>query len=636
MKIGPGITSRYAVALVAGLIVILVSWAGLFSHQELFFYDLHLRHRPPVPVRDDILIIEISDDTLKNLGFWPLPRDFHASLVDVLRTLGARRVIFDLILSEPSAYDAALAVAIQRAQSVYLPEAFYLEDRPSVDGWSYAAGPVLGGIAPALAKGLAGRGHINVLVDVDGKVRRAPLYVRSGEQLIPQLGFKVACDALGVDSDHVVVGRRQLTVDGRLTVPVSGGALWVNYPGRWQETFHHVSYLDVLRAFKAMAEGLTPDFDPATIKDKICLVGLTATGTSDLRANPIEKVYPMVGLQASVLNSVLERRFLVQAAPWVNALLALSVFLLALAAGIRIFPRYAFFASIGIGSVYFVLARLLFVRYGFWIDFFWPLMVVVATYVGCLFYRFLREVHERQLLEKELSIARTIQDNFLPRQIAPLGGVHVTAYMQPAKFVAGDLYDVIALDDRRLGVLIGDVAGKGVPAALIMAQTVSCFRILARGYQSAAQVLVAMNKELTPILQGRFVTAIYLVIDTQNRTFDAACAGHSPMILYRSDERQAREFVMEGGPPLGIVEDVVYRDTPGALKPRDKILLFTDGITEARRGAQEYGVERLLGFFRENAEKTGREIVDALTASVVKFQGSLPQHDDLTSVVIDF
>jgi serine phosphatase RsbU (regulator of sigma subunit)/CHASE2 domain-containing sensor protein len=636
MRISHRIPSRIFIIVVASLVVIFTSLGRVFSRQELFFYDLHFQLRPTAAVDKDIVLIEISDETLQSLGFWPLPRDFHATLVDVLKSLGARQIVFDLLLSEPTAFDATLAEAARRAGCVYLPEAYYMESAVSSDGWSWPSSQVLGGITDVLKGSIFGYGHINVQVDPDGKVRRIPLYIRSGEERVPSLGLKAACDVLGIDSRRVSAGPGgRITIDGQLTLPVSQGVLLVDYPGTWKETFRHVSYIEILRAFKAKAEGRSPGLDLSVIRNKTCFIGLTATGTSDFRANPIENVYPMVGLQASVFNSVLERRFLREVAPWGNALLAWFVFLLSLAIGVRVTPRYAFFLGAAVIALYFLLAHGLFVGSGVWIDFFWPAAVVAATYVGCLFYRFLREVHERQLLEKELSIARTIQDNFLPRNIAPLGNVSVTAFMQPAKFVAGDLYDVIVLGDNRLGVLIGDVAGKGVPAALIMAQTVSCFRILSRRHASAAETLSAMNKELAPILQGRFVTAIYLVIDTQNRTFVSACAGHSPMMVYRSGVRDVAAFVTDGGPPIGIVEDVVYRDTPGALSPGDKILLFTDGITEARSGAEEYGTQRLADFFKENGTKTGRQIVDGLTAAVVKFQGSLPQHDDLTSVLVE-
>lgn len=635
-KIPRHIPLRFCLTVLAGVIVFFVSFSRVFYSQELFFYDAHLQIRPQIPVRDDILIIEISDDTLKGLGRWPLPRDFHASLIDVLRSLGARQIIFDLLFTEPTEFDAVLAQAMHKAKNVYLPEAFYLDERPAAGPEPWRSPAVLSGISPALEQEIAGYGQINVLVDPDGKIRRVPLFVRYKDRRILSLGLQAACDLLGLDIKRVVFHPRTVVVDDKLVLPVSRGVFLANYPGRWRDTFRHISYLELLRSFKAYAEGGRHPLDLSTIRGKICFIGLTATGTSDFRANPIESVYPMVGLQASIYNSVLSGNFLKVVEPWVNGALALAVFALVLAIGLGLAPRYAFFLNVLLAVFYFFLTHLLFVKLGVWVDFFWPLIVVAGTYGGCLFFRFLREAEQRKLLEKELDIARTIQENFLPRDISPLGGVFVSAFMQPAKFVAGDLYDVITLDDGRLGVLIGDVAGKGVPAALIMAQTVSFFRIFARAYATPADVFRAMNKELTPFLKGRFVTGIYIVIDTSARTLEVVCAGHSPLLSYKADLGSLTEFAAESGPPLGIVGDYVYKNTACAAESGDKIFLYTDGITEARRGREEFGLDRLTRFLKENIGLTGRELLDALTRSVVKFQGTLPQHDDFTSVLIEF
>jgi adenylate cyclase len=616
------------VVLGACLVIAACGFFRVFSAQELFFYDLRFFLRGSVPVTDKIAIIQISDDTLMNLGQWPLPRDFHASLTDVLKSLGARAIVFDLLLSEPSEQDKVLAQSFHRAGSVYLPLAFYVQGGRSRG--------VLGGIAPSLESSLAGKGHINVAVDPDGKNRRIPLFILHEGSWVPNLALKVACDVLGRDLSRPVFRDNAVIVDRRLALPVSRGAFLVNYPGYWKNTFAHFSYYEVLRAFKMKAEGASPAIDLTIFKDKVCFVGLTATGTSDFRANPLENVYPMVGLQASVFNSIVQKDFLREAEPFENVVLALALFLVSLAVSLTVAPLFAFFLNVILAAVVFFAGQAVFSGLGVWIDFFLPALVIALTYGGSLFHRFLKEARERQLLEKELEIARAIQDNFLPRDIPSVGGVRVAALMQPAKFVAGDLYDVVALDKGRRGVLIGDVSGKGVSASLIMAQTVSFFRIFARQHATPADVLTALNKELVPLLQGRFVTAIYLVVDTQDRVFSAACAGHFPLMIYRSSDAVVTELDLDGGPPLGIVEGYVYKNTLGVAGAGDRMLLYTDGITEARKGNEEYGVERLKIFLKENAARPAEEIVRSLAAALGKFQKASLQHDDITSVVIDF
>ena len=621
-----------AVLLIAG--AALFSW---FAHQESFFYDLRFRLRPPEPVSGDIVVIEISDDTLTNLGYWPLPRDFHASLIDVLRDLGARAVVFDLLLSEPSPHDAVLAEAMQASGNAYLPRAFYLEEGVASADVFPESRMVLGGIVPVLEKAVKGTGHINVVVDPDGKIRRVPLFIATAGGRVPDLGLRVAADSLGVSCQNVASAADAVVLDGRLRVPVDrNGSMLVNYPGSWHRTFRRVSYFHLLKSFMVAAEGGAPKLDLAQFKDKICFVGLTATGTSDLRANPFEKIYPMVGLQASVANSVLTGRFLAAAAPWVNAAVALTVFLLCLLICRAFLPLTALGLNLLLAVAVFWVGQVLFDRGRLYLDVFLPLLVIVLTYGVCLFERFLAEARRRQLMEKELEIARKIQAHFLPRGTVSCRGLDVEALMQPAKYVAGDLYDIVHLGEQKLGVFVGDVSGKGVPAALIMAQTVSLFRVFARTFEAPRDVFKALNRELAGILDGRFVTAIYLVIDASSRSARVACAGHPPMLLVRP-QGGVEERVTAAGPPLGVVKDFAYEETAQALEAGDRIFLYTDGITETRRSSgEEFGLGRLRATLKELAGRPPEAVLKELVVRVGRFQVKALQFDDITAVVVDF
>ncbi|MGE5279476.1 MAG: SpoIIE family protein phosphatase [Deltaproteobacteria bacterium] len=626
--------------LVTAAAVVLIACASLFawfSNQEAFFYDLRFRLRPPEPVSSDIVIIEISDDTLTNLGHWPLPRDFHASLLDVLRALGARAVVFDLLLSEPSPHDAVLAEAMAANGNVYLPKAFYLDDVPGRPAPFPQSRMVLGGIVPALESAIKGSGHINVVVDGDGKIRRVPLFILTPGGAVANLGLRAACDSRGlplaqspVFPDHVLLG-------GRLRVPLGpGGVMYVNYPGPWRTTFQRVSYFDLLKSYMVASEGGVPKLDLSFFRDKICFVGLTATGTSDLRANPFENVYPMVGLQASVANSVLTGRFLGAVAPWGNVAAALAVLLLCLLVNRVFLPLTAFGLNVVLAAAVFWGGQLLFEHARLYADVFLPLLVIVVTYGVCLFERFVAESRRRQLMEKELEIARKIQAQFLPRGVVSCAGLDVEALMEPAKYVAGDLYDIVRLGDAKIGVFVGDVSGKGVPAALIMAQTVSLFRVFARTYEAPHDVLTALNRELADILDGRFVTAVYLVIDGGARSVRVASAGHPPMLV-ASAGRGAEERATVSGPPLGVMKGSAYGEDIRTLAAGDRVFLYTDGITEARNGAgEEYGLERLRAVLAELAGRPPDALLKELSARLGRFQGAGNQFDDITAVVVDF
>jgi len=617
------------------LLIIFASCFSWFAYQESFFYDLRFRFRPPEPVSSAIVIIEISDDTLTNLGHWPLPRDFHASLIDVLRSLGARAVVFDLLLSEPSPHDAVLAQSMRESGNVYLPKAFYLDEKEGHPGVFPESRVVLGGVVRVLEDVIKGFGHINVVVDGDGKIRRVPLFIRNVDTRVPNLGLRVALDSLGVPFSDAVPRGGHIDFGGRVRVPLGrDGAMLVNYPGLWHKTFQRVSYFDILRSYMVASEGGAPKLDLSFFKGKICFVGLTATGTSDLRANPLENVYPMVGLQASVANSVLTGRFVRTVPPWANVVVVLIVLLLSLlicrgflpmpALGLNLLLAAAIFWG---GQVFFNLGRL-------YIDVFLSFVVIIMAYGACLFERFLTESRRRQLMEKELEIAHSIQAHFLPRGIVSCAGLDVHTLMQPAKYVAGDLYDVVRLAETRLGIFVGDVSGKGVPAALIMAQTVSLFRVFARTFEAPHDVFKALNQELAEILDGRFVTGIYLVVDAASRSVRVACAGHQPMLVGRVD-RRAEERVTKGGPPLGVVKNYAYEEAVQALEAGDRVFLYTDGITEAMRGVEQFGLERLQAVLEEFKGKPADVLLKELSLRVERFQGKGSQFDDITAVVVD-
>jgi len=623
------------------LAVVLIVCASLFSwfvHQENFFYDLRFRFRPPEPVSPEIVIIEISDDTLSNLGHWPLPRDFHASLVDVLTGLGVRAVAFDLLLSEPSQYDAVLAEAMAANGNVYLPKAFYLEEEKRRPGPFPESRVVLGGIVPAIEKALKGYGHINVVVDGDGKIRRVPLFILTADERVPNLGLAIACDSGGLSLGGAVPAKDHMILSDKVRIPLErrGATTLINYPGLWHKTFQRVSYFDLLKSYMVLAEGGAPKLDLSFFRDKICFVGLTATGTSDLRANPLENVYPMVGLQASIANSILTGRFLQSVSPWMNVVIALTVLLLSLLICRIFLPLAAFGLNVVLAAVVFWGGQILFERARLYMDVFLPLVVIVVTYGVCLFERFLSESRRRQLMEKELEIARKIQAHFLPRGIVSCSGLDVQALMTPAKYVGGDLYDIVRLSEDRLGVFVGDVSGKGVPAALIMGQTVSLFRVFARTFDASQEVFGALNRELSDILDGRFVTGIYLIIDAAARTVRVACAGHQPMLVVRTGQG-AGERVTAAGPPLGVMKESVYEEAVQTLEQGDRVFLYTDGITEARNASgEEYGLERLCAFLEECAERPADAVLKELALRMERFQGKGNQFDDITAVIVDF
>ncbi len=243
----------------------------------------------------------------------------------------------------------------------------------------------------------------------------------------------------------------------------------------------------------------------------------------------------------------------------------------------------------------------------------------------------MRSAQER--MRYELESARVIQQSFLPTTLpgADDPRFSLAAVNHPAERVGGDYYDVITLGPDRLGIVLGDVSGKGVPGALYMARLVSDFRFLADPHEdSPADTLTQLNSLLAARgQQGMFVTLQYLSLHLETGLITLANAGHLPMLVRRSDGKvETADGV--AGPPLGIVEDLVYDNAEIALAPGDDILLFTDGVTEAMNVAREFFTqERLMDVVRR-APVQPVELLAAVLEAVEAFSGEAEAHDDIT------
>ncbi|MDP8266581.1 MAG: CHASE2 domain-containing protein [Candidatus Aceula meridiana] len=628
---------RFWVLCFACCAILAILFLGLLKSYEHIFYDLRFSLRPPLAVSEQAVIIEISDDTLKNLNSWPIPRDFHASLVDVLKEKGVKKVVFDIIFEESTFEDDIFAQAIADAGNVYLPLVFTLDEK-SIKGVLTSSPSILASINRKFSEVVQGAGHINAFVDEDGKVRRAPLFIKYQNNFYPQISLLAACDTLGLDIRNVQFLPGKVIIDNKLVLPACcSGGLAINYPGKWGEAFKHFSYFEILKSYAQEQRGEKPLLDLSALQDKVCFVGLTAAGTSDFSPTPVSKIYPMLGSQASIFSSIITNQMIVDVGLVGNALIGLMVFFLSLWISLRLSALRALLGILGLAAAVFLISTALFIFFGIWTGLFLPLLIIVVTYVACVSYRFFSEIRKRELLEKELEIARTIQQNFLPDEMPTLDNWEVAAFMQAAKFVAGDLYDVLPLDEKHLGVLIGDVSGKGAPAALIMAKTISLFRLFAREGASCAQVLEKLTAELCGKFSGRFVTSIYLRINKEGNDVIAASAGHEPLLVYRlqNEGKKIEEIDLRSGLPLGVLEEGNYEEVSATLNKGDKLIFFSDGLSEARnKKGQDIDFKEIENAILETSEQSAKQTLEALKKAVFRFSKGAVQHDDITIIVI--
>ncbi|WP_239461967.1 PP2C family protein-serine/threonine phosphatase [Occallatibacter savannae] len=259
-----------------------------------------------------------------------------------------------------------------------------------------------------------------------------------------------------------------------------------------------------------------------------------------------------------------------------------------------------------------------------------------AVLLACLGYvaarRTLQRDREYSELQQELDLARRIQLSILPSSFPPSQSFRVAAKYVPMTSVAGDLYDFLIADDQQAGLLIADVSGHGVPAALI-ASMVKMAATSQRDHASdPAALLRGMNSSLCGNTQGQYVTAAYVYLDAQSKALHYSAAGHPAMLLLRDGNVTE---VAENGLLLAAIENATYESKSLPLQPGDRLLLYTDGIVEARNDAgQLFGDASLSTALKDTRHLTPSGAVDHLLSAVQRWAKS--QDDDLTVLICDY
>jgi phosphoserine phosphatase RsbU/P len=234
---------------------------------------------------------------------------------------------------------------------------------------------------------------------------------------------------------------------------------------------------------------------------------------------------------------------------------------------------------------------------------------------------------------QELRKAREIQEGLLPKKIPQIKGLEVAGAWQPASDVGGDYFDVLKFSDSKIGVCIGDVVGKGMSAALLMANLQASFRAFAAEDVSPGALLGKLNEVVcNNIAADKFVTFWYCTIDATENRLTYASAGHWPPILFHKSGEGV--LLRGGGTPLGIFRDWNYEDGGSPLSSGDRLVLYTDGLTEAMNSdQQEFGERRLLELCSSNIALNASELLAAIRKDVVSFCNGNFQ-DDFTLVVV--
>jgi len=636
-------------------------------------------------------IVEIDHRSLGALGQWPWPRFLLAQLIDAIAAKQPAAIGIDILMPEPDGLsperllararhddpdlarrlaalpgnDAELARALAAAPTVlaiagsYEPTGVPLRAPPfqiNALGTEPPRAPdalALPRFAAAIAsidvldRAARGRGLISV-ESARGVYRRLPLVGNVGGTLVPAFSIEMLRVALGVPSLRLFTDGSAVEAIGvgDFVAPTEAdGAVRVYYSPHDSDRF--VSAIDVL-------EGR---FDPAQIAQKLVLIGLTGFGMVEDKNTPLG-VMPGVEIHAQLLENLFDGTTLRRPA-WAPAGEGLAFLLLGAALLVvapRAKPRDAALVALAGVAAMFGLAYAVFRTERLLFDAATPALCLVLLY-GLLLAltlaeanrqkRSLERVVQRQREESarlagELDAAKRIQLATLPRPEALRSDVRLdlAATMIPAREVGGDLFDFFLLDDRRLFVLVGDVAGKGLTASIFQAVSKALYKstTLRSPVTDIGELMTDANAEVArDNPEMLFVTAFAGILDLETGELAYCNAGHDNPYLVRAGDESVRRITEGDGPPLCVVDDFPYAGAQQVLAPGEWLCIVTDGVTEAQRpdGAL-YGSERVEDVLRREVQAgpTAHALVEALRADVDAFAAGAEPADDLTVLVL--
>ena len=673
--------SKFALSLAAilFLISVLLTTVPYFEILELKTEDVFLRLRGPKPIHEDIVVIEIDEKTLESYdNQWPFGRDQHALLIAALNAWGAQAIGMDLWFSgadaDTVANDQMLAAVTsntpQLIHAVYFPlqepgteslpagsistgsDSLMHATFPRVpEGWELMTSfkgyidlpKELLEVEPTLA-------HIALASDVDGVIRRTPLLIDHEGSLIPSLPLVMSGTYLGFDWKTAVIEQNPFSEWGYLRISGEGlerripidkyGRAIINFPGDETKFPNRYLYINVINSASSWLNGeeIPADFpQPEEFEGKVVLICNTAfsAGIADFGPTPYAAVFPLPYAHASTVNSILRDQF-VQDAPRWTEVLVLGVIAIA---GAIAFPLLApaMLAIVAVSGIVLVvlLAWLVLFFGGVQIPVIQPQFLILGLSVGILLHSYLMREKERLQLEQELSIAHKIQQDLLPKDPLDLGVARVTGTNLPCYEIGGDYFDYFPLDNGLILVAIGDVAGKGVPASLLMSNIQAILRTECARFTSVPETLANANRLLMDSIQGssKFITFFLATVDPKSGEVVYSNAGHNPPILCRKDG--SYELLEEGGLILGIFPMATYESGTRTLGKDDVLVMFTDGVTEAEdRQKNQYGDDKLEKLVVDIRGQTAKQIADRICDEVQEFSKGIHATDDTTVVVV--
>ena len=678
------------------LLITVQSWvdSAQINPVRTAIFDFYQRLKPRQEQLFSVAIVAIDEASLQRYGQWPWPRTQLAKLLERTAALQPHAIALDILFVEPDRVSPAYFVQTYPLLDQHLKQ--QLEGLPSTDeifakamarypivvgrvgindsdvantGAKFDAAPqiqfVIKGPDPsrrllhfqrqlsnlaAIDQASHGLGFVNTLHDPDGIVRRIPLVMVVDGQIVPALAlellrvsikadrYTIHCNESGIK--HIQINNIRIPTD-------ADGAISLYF-----------SPSDARRRFSAVRV-LEKTLPEIAFDNKVALIGVTGIGLTDASPTPIAPLMDGVEIQAQVFENILVSARLTRPANAItletSALLLAAMVLIVLIPYQK--PSWSFIALGILLALLFSTSYAAFANARFLLDPSYPAAGVTLIFIIMLVVAWIESDHERKALTEtleaerlekariagELSAARKIQMGILPNPNAILGlpeNIDVHAFLEPAREVGGDLYDVFMLDRHRLFFVVGDVSGKGVPASLFMALSKALCRSSARRVTDSVDALIATaNEEISSENPAEmYVTVVAGILDTRTGALDFCIAGHASPYLIRPGT-PPRTLDSDGGPPLCYRVDFPYPVEQTQMQAGDILLLITDGVTDAQtRNGGMYGnegVQRFLAALPPGANP--QEIVEGLYSDIQNAGDAKARAvDDIAIMAIQF
>jgi serine phosphatase RsbU (regulator of sigma subunit) len=296
---------------------------------------------------------------------------------------------------------------------------------------------------------------------------------------------------------------------------------------------------------------------------------------------------------------------------------------------------------VGLSILYLGVAVILFKFKAIWYPIVLPLFfqapLAFAGAVGIEYSRLFKEFLVKLRMEEDLTSAHDLQMGMLPATCPEIEGYKIAASSTPAREVGGDFFDFFNIGEGKVGLIIGDVTGKSVSGALIMAASRSVFRMLSEEELSVGETMIRANRRIKKdIKSGMFVALLYAVHDVEDGSVSLCSAGQTqPLLLSAKTSEPTLVQTVGDTFPLGILDEANYEETELKMKPGDKVVYYTDGIVEAMNKNEDmYGFDRLNDVVKASAAENAEDLMNDIIKDVSDFTGAAPQHDDLTIIVV--